>query len=475
MPASDTKSRRGFLQATAASALAAPWFIPRHVLGGPGRTAANERIQIGVIGCGVRGKYLIGNLPQSARVISLCDCATRRIDDTLHPKGAFSGVLQTFAETDASACSLYQDYRRMIAEETSLDAVMIATPDHHHALATILACQTGLDVYVEKPLSVTIGEGKAMVAAAERYGRVVQVGSQQRTMEVNRIGSEFVRSGGLGHVSRVEVRNFPGPMTVPDLVAQPIPDDVDWDLFCGPTRLRSYHRDLWIKDGYKVGYLTWRGWDLWRDYSGHLVTNWGAHSLDMVQWALGADETGPVEIRLERDLLEEWDREIDDRWHEKTPPLGAMEEEIRDRLRFCPVTMVYADGTTVCLDPSVSRNIYHGTQGQLEMSRNDYQASPEGLLPPPDNSLQAQWRGEGHVARPHVQNWLDCIRSRGTPNAPVEVGHRSATLCHLANLARELGRDLRWDPQREVFVGDPAADRHLDRPRRSGFELPEVG
>jgi predicted dehydrogenase len=468
------QSRRTFLASAAASAAAAPWIIPAHVLGGPGRVGANDRIQVGVIGCGVRGKYLIANLPAAARIVSLCDCARRQIDSTRHPVGPFAQVLQAFAAQDAGSCSTWQDYRQMLAEETSLDAVIIAAPDHHHAQATILACRAGLDVYVEKPLAVTIAEGRAMVEAARRYERIVQVGSQQRTMEINRQACEFVRSGGLGRLSLVQVRNFPGPMEIVNGRPQAIPDDLDWDLFCGPAPLRPYHQDLWVKDAYKLGYLTWRGWDLWRDYSGHLTTNWGAHALDMVQYALGTDDTGPLEVRLETDLLEEWDDRIDDQWHDKTPPLGAVKDKRRDRLRFCPLTLVYENGLEVRLDPEVLENVHTGGHGTLRMRRNDYQVSPADLLPPPDTQIQQRWKGEGHVARPHLQNWLDCIRTRGEPNAPLEVGHRSATVCHLVNIARELGRNVRWHPQQERFVDDAAANALLSRPRRDGFELPPL-
>ena len=468
-------SRRAFLrQSLAVGTAAAPWFIPASAIGGQGRTGANDRIQVGVIGCGVRGKYLIANLPESARVVSLCDCSLSQIQTARQPTGLFKKVLAKFAETDAPGCSIYQDYRRMLAEESALDAVIIAAPDHHHAQAMILACQAGLDVYVEKPLSVTISEGRAMVEAARRHNRVVQVGSQQRTMEVNRQACEFLKAGGLGRITRVQARNYPGPMPIVDHRAEPIPDDLDWELFCGPTELRPYRRDLWVKDAYKFGYLTWRGWDLWRDFSGHLTTNWGAHSLDMVQYALGTDDTGPVEVRLERVLLEEWKARIDDQWHDKTPPIGTLKDRWEDKIRFCPVTMTYEDGTKLTLDPAMRDTVFHGQDGTLQMGRNNYRAQPESLLPPPDKQAQERWKGEGHVARPHLENWLGCMRTRSEPNAPIEVGHRSVTVCHLANLARELSRSLRWDPQAEQFVDDVEANRLLSRPRRDGFELPNT-
>ena len=466
--ASNAVSRRSFLQHTLTTAGAAPWIIPSRVLGGAGRVGANDRIRIGLIGVGVRGKYLIANLPEGGQIVALCDCSLGRIASAREPKNEFRKILAGFSEFEGRHCATYQDYRQML-DEARLDAVIIATPDHHHAQAAVLACQAGLDVYVEKPLAVTIREGRAIVDAAERHQRIVQVGSQQRTMEVNRFACEFVRDGGLGQVSIVQLRNFPGPMPIEDRPQLPIPEDLAWDLFCGPTPLRDYHPDFWIKDDYRFGYLTWRGWDLWRDYSGHLMTNWGGHSVDMVQYALGMDDTGPVTIEPDLKKLE---KTIDDAWHEKTPPLGSIRDKEIDQNRFRPVSMRYANGTVIRFDPGVSGIVLHGERGRLFMSRNNYRVSPRDLAPPPDEALKQRWEGDGHVARPHLQNWLDCLRTRQKPNAWVEVGHRTATICHLANIARELGRTLNWDPQAEQFANDDEANALLQRPRRRGFELP---
>lgn len=206
----------------------------------------------------------------------------------LQPKGTFAPVLQQFKERDADKCATYQDYRRMFDRE-KLDAVIIATPDHHHTLAAMLALQAGLDVYLEKPLTVCIREGRLLVQMVKQTGRVLQVGSQQRTMEINRFACEFIRDGGLGRISKVELPCYPGPISQPISTEEAPVGEIDWELFCGPTALRPYHRNLWMKEDFKVGDLLWRGWDLFRDYSGHLMTNWGAHSVDMVQLALGRD------------------------------------------------------------------------------------------------------------------------------------------------------------------------------------------
>ena len=223
-------------------------------------------------------------------------------------------------------------------------------------------------------------------------------------------------------------------------------------------------RKLNEKNEFKVGDLLWRGWDLFRDFSGHMMTNWGAHSVDMVQLALGRDDTGPVDIRVEAP------QPVDTlvaAWKAKTPRPTS-----DDEARFRPVTMRYADGVELRCVNGPEYILFHGERGRLKMRRKFFEVDPpELLVERPDPAIASKWSGGGHVARPHLENWLDCIRTRNTPNAPVEAGHRTATVCHLANIARELNRPLRWDPQRECFVNDKAADAQLDRPRRAGFEL----
>ncbi len=442
----------------------------------------NKTVRIGVIGTGVRGKYLIGNQPASARVTAICDCATLRMAGTLEPKGDFAAVLQSFRDNDAARCATYQDYRRMFDRE-KLDAVIIATSDHHHTLAAMLALQAGLDVYLEKPLTVSIREGRVLADMVKKTGRVLQVGSQQRTMEVNQFACEFIRNGGLGKVTRVELPNYPGPLTIGQVNAEPIPDGLDWNLFLGPTPMRAHHRNLWVKDEFKVDGLLWRGWDLYRDFSGHIMTNWGAHSVDMVQYALGKDDTGPVEIRaVEPDSVQP----IREMWKHKTPvPVARRAESSTARTadsesqatgesrRFWPVVMRYADGIEVQFVHGPDYIRFHGERGVLKMRRNHFETDPPGLVTNgPDASVAEKWKGGGHVARPHLENWLNAIRHGTKLTAPVEVGHRTVTICHLANIARDLNRPLHWDPGTEQFVNDNEANQLLNRPCRKGFELP---
>jgi predicted dehydrogenase len=414
----------------------APLIIPSRVFGGQDVPGANDRVYIGVVGIGIRGRYLIRDMPADERVTALCDCYLPRVEK----------VQKAAPETTYAA---YADYRTMI-DQAKLDALIIATPDHHHVHAAILACRAGIDVYCEKPLSLTISEGRRLVEAVRRYDRVLQVGSQQRSMEMDRFACQFVREGGIGKVPKVEVKNWPGPLRYEALPAEPLPDGMHWDLFCGPRPLRPYDWRLWQKDERKWQGHNWRGWDMWRDYSGHLMTNHGAHAVDMVQWALGTDDTGPVEIEP---LVEKHD----------------------DEQRKCPILMRYAGGMELHITHPkgfYAGGYFYGKDGEMKISRNGFAAFPRELVTdPPDPEAAALWNRKGIVARPHLQNWLDCIKTRGRPNAPVEVGHRSITICHPANIARELGRKLRWDPAAETFPDDQDARNLLDRPRRAGWEL----
>ncbi len=429
-------SRRHVLRT--ALVASAPLLIPSNVFGDADTPGANERVEIGVIGVGIRGKHLIRDMPPSGRVTALCDCCLPRVEEVRK------------ANPDASLAA-FADYRAMI-DEAKLDAVIVSTPDHHHVHAAILACRAGLDVYCEKPLSLTIGEGQKLVEAVRHNDRVLQVGSQQRSMEMDRFACQFVREGGLGKVSRVEVQNWPGPLADESLPEEPVPEGLHWDLFCGPRPMRPHHWRLWMKDVREWQGRPWRGWDMWRDYSGHLMTNWGAHAVDIAQWALGMDDTGPVEIE-------------------------PLVEEHSGEMRTCPIVMRYASGTELCMTHPKgfsAGGCFDAEKGQIVIMRNQFRTAPRDLIDgEPGPEAAAVWKGKELIARPHLQNWLECIKGRKEPVAPVEVGHRSATICHLGGIARELGRKLRWDPAAETFPNDTQACALLDRPRRVGWELPD--
>jgi predicted dehydrogenase len=429
-----TTDRREFLRAGSAAALSLPLFVPRHVLGLAGQPGANEQIVVGIVGMGVRGDQLALNVPPSGRVAAVCDADARKTAAVTQKHGA--------------DWKIYKDYRQMV-EQRDLDAVIVTACDHHHVLASVLACQAGKDVYCEKPLSLYIREGRALVQAARKHQRVVQTGTQQRTMEMNRFACEFVRDGGLGKIRAVECINYGGPTPYPaaGLPAEPVPAGVDWDLWQGLAPERPFNRRLFSH--WTDGAGGW--WGNWRDYSNGQLTGMGSHAYDMVQYALGMDETGPVEL-----------------W--------PIEEGRTAQLRFR-----YANGVEVRLsfpDAEPQRGprlgaVFTGTEAKMEINRNKFNTNPPDFVKnPPDPKLAEKWEGDGWVAKGHVENWFDCIRTREKPNADVEIGHRTASLCQLLVIVRALGRRVRWDPENEIFPGDDEANALLDRPRRKGWELP---
>jgi predicted dehydrogenase len=418
-------NRRGFLKS--AAALSVPTFIPRHVLAGDGKPGANDRIAVGAIGVGNRAKLLLEQLPEDATIVALSDCNVPRAE--------------AFKAAKGGTWPVYQDYRRLL-ERRDIDAVIVGTGEFQRVLPCIHACQAGKDVYAEKPLTLYVSEGRALVAAVRRHGRVLQVGSQQRSMTINRLGCDFVRSGGLGKLLEVRAVNYSGPSPSPEsrLPAQDEPRGLNWDMWLNQAAARPFHSD-------------WMRWMQWRDFSGGQMTNWGAHGVDQIQWALGTDESGPVEM-----------------WPISSGPNGQ-------------VAMRYASGVEVhfVLERGpMGGAVFVGPKGKLEINRNKLTSNPPELaaelLKQIDvDAEERKWSDQTALwqARAHLQNWLDCIRTRKRPVADVEIGHRSVSVCHLANITREAGRRLRWDPAAEKFVDDPAADALLTRPRRQGFELPD--
>lgn len=293
-------------------------------------------------------------------------------------------------------------------------------------------------MYAEKPLTLYVAEGRALVGAARRYNRVFQAGSQQRSMAMNRVACDFVRNGGLGKLLFVEAVNYTGPRRYTGLPEQPKPAELNWDLWLNQTPVRPYHQSLHT------------GWMQWWDYSGGEMTNWGAHGLDQVQWALGMDETGPAEF-----------------W-----PLG---DEGPSGALGCR----YGNGVKVRLVmPAGDLNggaIFVGEKGRIEIVRNGFRTDPPKLIKelPPAEEVQkwdrAQWQAKYHMA-----DWMEAMRTRRKPLADVEVGHRSVSLCHLFGITRQLNRRLHWDPAAESFKGDEEANAMLSRTRRKGYELPAV-
>jgi predicted dehydrogenase len=420
MSNSSGSSRRDFLKAATAATvgIGVPTFIPARVLGRQGAPGANEEIILGVIGVGGRANQLIDQVPPPGRIVAAADCYLKRAEDAASKRGV--------------KWAIYQDYRQMFDKE-KLDAVIIATPDHARTLPCIRAVQAGYDVYAEKPLTAYIKEGRILVDHVRKHNKIFQVGTQQRTMEINRFCCALVRDGKIGKLERVSAVNYPSSRKYQYLPEEPVPATDDWNTWCGPTALRPFNNKLQF------------AWMQWHDYSGGEMTNWGAHGVDQIQWALGKDGTGPTEL-----------------WPDGEGGIVAMK---------------YADGTPVRFErPSgpMGGAVFIGSECKIEINRNKFNTNPADFVKDaPDPAAQdAAWEGAGWIARPHIQNWLDCIKSRKLPNADVEIGHRSISVCHLVNITRELNRKLQWDPDKEQFIDDEEANKFVDRPRRAGFELP---
>ncbi len=424
--------RRSFLKAVAGG-LAVPCIIPRGVLASPGSPGANDRIAVGVIGCGGRVTALLHEAPVELQVAALADCDLRQMTTA----STFGKAVTSMARYTPAfeKWNRYQDYREMFDKE-KLDAVFVTTTTHARALVCIHAVQAGLDVYAEKPLTLTIEEGQTLVKAVRKHKRVVQVGTQCRSLELYTWVNNLVRSGQLGKIEKVVAHNFDPPVRREAKAGQPVPKELNWDMWCNSAPLVPYDPNelhpscvLWGKWwDYDGGGLTWG------------MTGWGTHSLDMVQAALGTDYTGPVEV-----------------WPEKPGDDHS------------PVLMRYADGRR--LELTLPRGygdfwgaIFHGEKGKIEFILNKVESDPPELV-------AGHPKPQGYPARPHLENWIACMHSRKRPNADVEIAHRSSSLCHLANIARALGRRLRWNPAKEEFIDDDQANALRSRPRRKGYEL----
>ncbi len=439
-------SRRTFVKAAAAS-LAAPYVVPRSVFGA---AAPSNRIHVALIGAGNQSRV---DLPSVLRfddvqVMAVCDVnrgsyGYARPEHFLGREPVRDKVNQHYAEQTRSGtykgCDLYADFRDVLARK-DIDAVMIILPDHWHALATVLACQAGKDVYCQKPLSLTVHDGQQMIKAVREHNRILQVGSQYRSNAVVRRVAELVRNGRIGKVQRaVAIVNDSGPGPGPGWQEMPVPDGFDYDMWLGPAPEAPYHIDRCL---YRFRFHL--------DYSGGQVTNTGHHANDIVQWALGTDGTEPVEYE---DIGSVW------------PPEGhlyttAMKTAFRAR---------HANGIElICQtqDPGFGAR-FEGTDGWVQYTYNKIQASSDAIL----NSEIGDDEIRLPVSDNHYRNWLDCIKTREEPIEPVEVGHSTVNICHCGNIAMRLKRKVQWNPETETFVNDEEANQMLRRPYRQPWSI----
>jgi len=408
-------SRRSFIGK--ASMISAAIVAPRFVLG---CKSPSDEVTLGFIGCGKQALGLQESFQKTGNV------------KILAAADVYEGKVKRFA-SNASGCDTYGDFRKILARK-DIHAVVIAVPDHWHAAIAVMAAKAGKDIYCEKPLSLTIKEGRAMVNAAREHKRVFQTGSMQRSWPEFRQAAELVRNGYIGDIKHVTVNVGPPPKPY-DLAAEHIPAGLDWEFWLGPNvKPANFNHNLapGLNDDF------WAHWRDYREFGGGYVTDWGAHMFDIAQWGLDMDASGPVSV---------------------TPP-------DKDH-QF--LTYQYANGITMTHEPPNKDNgvTFHGTKGEIHVVRGKIETTP------PELATRTIGASEKHVYHSdnHYQDFLDAIRKRSKPICDVEIGHRTATVCNIGNIAYQLNRPLQWDPVKEEFKNDDDANKLTGREMKKEWNV----
>ena len=421
-------SRRNFVGTTAAGA-AAFSVIPAFTFAANAETG---KIRLGFIGTGIQSHGLLNNLNKcpETMIMACCDVVSTKLAKFKREAQALNDAKWKGEKHEVTG---YGNYRELL-KRTDIDAVVIATPDHWHAQIAVDAAKAGKDIYCEKPMALTVAEGRAMVDATRKYKRVFQTGNMQRSWRNFRHAAELVMNGYIGDIKEVNVCVGP-PVKALDLPSVPTPDTVDWNMWVGPSLYRDYSPVLSppVEDTH---FPSWRNY---REFGGGMITDWGAHMFDIAQWALGMDDSGPVEFN---------------------PPA----EPARIGLQ-----MKYKNGVVLNhVNWGESNAVqFIGTKGKIEVSRGFLRSDPatviETEIKPTDKRL--------YKSDNHYQDWIDAIKKRTRPVSDVEVGHRTSSLCNIANIAYELQRPLKWDPKREHFIDDDAANMMLSRAYRGKWNF----
>ena len=444
MKTSSSISRRRFL-VQAAVVGSAPFLVPSW----SAQTSPGNRITLGFIGLGVQGRGLMGGFlgRDTTQVVAICDVDTNRREDgrkrveahyqNQTDRGSFKG------------CLMFEDFRELVARP-EIDAVVIATPDHWHALTSIAAANAGKDIYCEKPLAKSVHETRAMVNAVRRHKRVFQVGSMQRSMREFRVACELVRNGVLGKIDHVDVA-VGGPAVPCDLPEEAAEPGLNWDFWLGPAPQRPYNSVLSPR-GVHNNYPNWRHY---REYGGGGVTDFGAHQFDIAQWGLAMDESGPCEF---------------------VPPLNWETAQNGVRMR-------YANGVGLVHSPGKNDVTFFGEHGVVQVDRGRIEVTIGGRTIKRDDlglrdqldRVEKEFLANAKVrlyrSDDHLNDWLGAIRSRKKPVCDVETGARTATVCNLVNLAYYHGQPMKWDPAREKFIGGTGDPQWIDVPHRAQWKV----
>jgi len=425
--------RRNFI---GKSALAAGAFtiIPDRVMARDGKNniPPSDKINLAYIGVGKQSLGLLRNLNQCPETLVLAAC-----DVDKQKLGRFKELAEKAnaekLDGGSQTVDTYENYRELL-ERKDIDAVVIVTPDHWHAMIAIDAAKAGKDIYCEKPMALTVAEGRAMVNATRKYDRIFQTGNMQRSWRDFRHACEMVSNGYIGEIKEINV-SVGDPVMAVELPAEPVPDYLNWNLWVGPSMFRNYHPEL----APPIDDRGWANWRAYRDFGGGLITDWGAHMFDIGQWAMGMDQSGPVEFIA--------------------PEKGAKRG----------MKMVYENGVVMTHADWGSFNAvqFLGTEGKIEVSRGFYRSDIEGLteleLKESDTPL--------YTSDNHYQDWIDAIKLRTRPVSDVETGHRTASLCNIVNIGYTLERTLKWKPAHERFINDDDANNMLTRPFRGSWDF----
>ncbi len=404
--------------------------VPRHVLGGNGYLAPSDKVGLGFIGT---GKQAGGLLKRFADLTEVEILAASDVD--LHKMAAFQKQAAELKGTNQKAgCQTYQDYQELLERE-DIDAVVISSPDHWHAVMSVDAMRKGKDVFCEKPLAHTVEEGRRMANAVKKYGRVLQTGSMQRSRSDFRKAVNIVRNGYLGEITKVLV-NVGDPGIRCDLPTEEQPSGINWDAWLGPAGLRPYSSVL----AHPIGTKGWAQWRQFQEFGGGILSDWGAHMFDIAQWGLNMDHSGPVLF---------------------IPPADPLAKRGLKMVYDSGIEMVHEDfgrGWAVR---------FVGDKGSLDVSRSFLDSNPGNLA----KIEITENENKVYHSDNHYQDWIDCIKSRKQPICDVETGHRSSSICNLANIAYQMRRPIRWDPDKEKFAKNSDANALLGKKHRKPYKL----
>ena len=428
-----SNQRRKFLKQTTGAALAFS-IVPRFVIGGPGFKAPSDMINLGFIGTGKQSRSLLNSFKEKANIIAGADVDALKLNyfQSLLEK-YYTNARKDGKGRDYKGFTAYEDYKEIIARK-DIDAVVISTPDHWHAIQAIQASNAGKHVYCEKPLAHSVEEGRAMVDAARKNKIVFQTGSMQRSWKNFRHAAELVRNGYLGKISEVLVSVGDPPMKC-DLPAKPLRAGLNWDQWIGPAQFREFSPVL----APPVEEDIFPKWRDYKEYGGGMVSDWGAHMFDIAQWALGMDESGPVKF---------------------IPSEGTAKRGLK---------MVYENGIVMKHEDFGRNNTvrFIGEKGRLDVSRSILDSDPANVVSATIQPNETRL----YESNDHYLDWLDCIKTGKKPVCDVEIGHRTSSVCNVANIAYALRRPLEWNPAKEKFKNDKEANVLFAPHFREGWKL----